>query len=73
LCSPPSIIRIIKPRRTEWEGHAARIGGNIGGKARGKEANRRKKWRWVGNIKIDLAVIGCGDVDWIGLVQDRDK
>jgi hypothetical protein len=27
----------------------------------------------VDNIKLDLGKIGCGDVDWIGPVQDRDK
>jgi hypothetical protein len=25
------------------------------------------------NIKIDLVEVGCGDVDWSGLAQDRDK
>jgi hypothetical protein len=24
-------------------------------------------------IKMDLEEIGCGDVGWIGLAQDRDK
>jgi hypothetical protein len=27
----------------------------------------------VDNIKIDVGGIGWGDVDWIGLAQDRDK
>jgi hypothetical protein len=27
----------------------------------------------VDNIKMDLLDIEWGDVDWIGLVQDRDK
>jgi hypothetical protein len=27
----------------------------------------------VDNIKMDLLEIGCGDVDWIALAQDRDK
>jgi hypothetical protein len=27
----------------------------------------------VNNIKMDLLEIGWGDVDWIGLAQDRDK
>jgi hypothetical protein len=27
----------------------------------------------VDNIKIDLGEVGCGDVDWIGLAQDRHK
>jgi hypothetical protein len=32
--------------------------------------SRRK---WVDNIKMDVAEIGSGGVDWIALVQDRDK
>jgi uncharacterized membrane protein len=28
---------------------------------------------WVDNIRMDLAEIGQGGVDWIGLAQDRDK
>jgi hypothetical protein len=27
----------------------------------------------VDNIRIDLVEVGWGDVDWIGLSQDRDK
>jgi hypothetical protein len=27
----------------------------------------------VDNIKMDLAEIRCGGVDWVGLAQDRDK
>jgi hypothetical protein len=27
----------------------------------------------VDNIKMDLGEVGFGGVDWIGLVQDRDK
>jgi hypothetical protein len=33
----------------------------------------RPRCRWVGNNKIDLAEIGWGGVDLIGLAQDRDK
>jgi hypothetical protein len=29
--------------------------------------------RWVDNIKMDLREIGWGGVDWIYLVQDKDK
>jgi hypothetical protein len=25
------------------------------------------------NIRMDLAEVGWGDVDWIGLAQDRDR
>jgi hypothetical protein len=27
----------------------------------------------VVNIRMDLLEIGSGDVDWIGLAQDRDR
>jgi hypothetical protein len=33
----------------------------------------RPRRRRVDNIKMDLLEIGWGDVDWIGLAQDRDK
>jgi hypothetical protein len=29
--------------------------------------------RWLDNIKMDLVGVGLGDVDWIGLAQDRDR
>jgi hypothetical protein len=28
--------------------------------------------RWEDNIKMDLQEVGCGGVEWIELVQDRD-
>jgi hypothetical protein len=32
----------------------------------------RTRRRWEDNIKVDLQEVGCGDMDWINLVQDRD-
>jgi hypothetical protein len=43
------------------------------GKSEGKRPLGRPKREWLVNIKMDLLEIGWGDVDWIGLVQDRDK
>jgi hypothetical protein len=43
------------------------------GKPEGKRPLRRPRCRWVDNIKMDLLEISWGDVDWIGLPQDRDK
>jgi hypothetical protein len=43
------------------------------GKPEGKRSLGRLRCRWVDNIKMDLAEIGWGSVDWIGLAQDRKK
>ena len=29
--------------------------------------------RWEDKIKMDLQEVGCGGVDWIEMVQDRDR
>jgi hypothetical protein len=33
----------------------------------------RSRHRWVDNIRMDLGEVGWGDVDWIGLAQDRKR
>jgi hypothetical protein len=33
----------------------------------------RPRRRWVDNNRMDLVEVGWGDVDWIGLAQDRDR
>jgi hypothetical protein len=33
----------------------------------------RPRRRWMDNIRIDLVKVGWGDVNWIGLSQDRDR
>jgi hypothetical protein len=43
------------------------------GKPEGKRPLRRRRCRWVDNIKIELRGIGWGGMDWIGLAQDRDQ
>jgi hypothetical protein len=43
------------------------------GKPEGKRPLGRPKRRWLDNIRIDLAEVGWGDVDWIGLAQERDR
>ena len=30
----------------------------------------RPRRRWVDKIRMDLQEVGCGYVDWIGLIQD---
>jgi hypothetical protein len=43
------------------------------GKPEGKMPLGRPRCRWVDNIRIDLGEVGWGDVNWIGLVQDRNR
>jgi hypothetical protein len=42
-------------------------------KPEGRRPLGRPRRRWVGNIRMDLVEVGWGDVDWIGLAQDRDR
>jgi hypothetical protein len=43
------------------------------GNPEGRRPLERSSRRWVNNIMLGLAEIGWGDVNWIGLAQDRDK
>ena len=42
------------------------------GKREGKRPLGRPRRRWV-DIRMDLQEVGCGYMDWTGLVQDGDR
>jgi hypothetical protein len=79
LYSSPSIIRIIKSRRIRWAGHVTRMREKrnayrlLLGKPEEKRPVGRPRRRWVDNIRMHLGEVGWGDVDWIGLAQDRNR
>jgi len=79
LYRSPNIVRVIKSRRMRWAGHVARMGEErrvyrvLVGKPEGRRPLGRPRRRWVDNIRMDLQEVGCGYMDWIGLVQDRDR
>ena len=79
LYSSPNIVRVITSRRMGWVEHGARMGERRGvyrvlmGRRDGKRPLGRPKRRWEDNIKIDLQEVGCGGLDWIELVQDRNR
>jgi hypothetical protein len=79
LYSSPSIIRIIKSRRMRWAGHVERMREKrnacrlLVGKPEGKRPLGRSRRRWVDNIRMDLGEVGWGDVDWIGLAENRNR
>jgi hypothetical protein len=39
----------------------------------GKRPLGRPRRRCVDNIRMDLVEVGWGDLDWIGLAQDRNR
>jgi hypothetical protein len=43
------------------------------GKPERKRPLGRPRCRWVDNIRMDPGEVGWGDVDWIGLAQDRKR
>jgi len=43
------------------------------GKPEGKRPLVRPRRRWEDNSKMDLQEVGCEGIDWIGVVQDRDR
>jgi hypothetical protein len=43
------------------------------GKPEGRRPPGRPRRRWLDNMRLDLVGVGWGDVDWIGLAQDRDR
>ena len=79
LYSSPNIVRVIKSRRIRCAGHVARMGERRGvyrvlvGKPEGKRPLGRPRQRWENNIKMNLQELVCEDIDWIELVQDRDR
>jgi hypothetical protein len=79
LDSSPSIIRIMKSWRMGWAGHVAQMRDKrnsyrlLVGKPEGRRPLGRPRRMWVDGIRMDLVEMGWGDVDWIGLAEDRDK
>jgi hypothetical protein len=43
------------------------------GNFRRKIPTGRLRRRWENNIKMDLKEMGCGDIEWSELAQERDR
>jgi len=78
LFASPNMVRVIK-FRLRWAGHVARMGDRRGvyrvlmGKPEGKKPLGRPRRTWEDNIKTDLQEVGCWGMEWIELVQNRDR
>ena len=72
------MVQVIKSRRMRWAGHVARMGMRrdvyriLVHKPDGRRHIGRPRHRWKDNFGMDLQEVGCGDMDWIELGQDRD-
>jgi 3-oxoacyl-ACP reductase-like protein len=68
-----------KSRRMRWAEHVACTGETrrvyivLVGKPEGKRPLGRSRRRWEDNTKMDLQEVGCGDIEWIELAQERDR
>jgi hypothetical protein len=68
---------VIKARRMRWVGHVERMGEKrnayklLVGKPEGRRPLERPRCRLLDIIRMDHVEVGFGDVDWIGLAQDR--
>jgi len=61
-----------------WVGHVARMREErsiqgFGTKPEGKGSLGRPTRRWQDNGKMEVQEVGCGGMDWIELVQGRDR
>ena len=61
-----------------YAGHVARMGRGvvykgICGKSEGKRPLGGPRPRWENNSKMNLQEVGCGGMNWIDLVQDRER
>jgi hypothetical protein len=43
------------------------------GKPEGKRSLGRPRRRWEDSIRMDIQEVEFGDMDWIGLAQNRDR
>jgi len=79
LYPSPNIVRLIKSRRMRLARHVKHMGEErvVYRVLVGKSEGRRPLWgprrRRADNIRMDLQEVGCGNMDWIGLVKDRDR
>jgi hypothetical protein len=77
-CSP-NIHRVIKSRRMRWAGHVARMWDKrsvcrvLVGKPEGKRPLGRPTRGWEDNIKMNIQEVGCGNMDWNEMAQNRDR
>jgi len=70
---------VIQSRRISWVVHIVVMGERRGvhkilvGKPEGNRQLGGPKCRWADNIKIEVQEVGYGGMEWVELIQDRDR
>jgi hypothetical protein len=78
ICTAHPILLGDKIEKNEMGGACSAVGERRGvyrvlmGKPEEESPLGRPRRRWE-DIKVDLQDVGCGDMDWIELAQDRDR
>ena len=79
LYSLPNIVRVIKPRRTRWARHVARLGEGRGvyrvlvGNLRERDYLEEPDVYGRIILRWDFRKWVCGSMNWIELAQDRNS
>jgi len=79
LYSSPNIVRVIKLRRMRRAGHVTRMGDRTGvhrillGNLREKDHLEHPGVDGRIILIMYLQVVGCGDMDWIDMAQDKER
>jgi hypothetical protein len=79
LYSSSSIVRVFKSRRLRWKGYVAckeesrSVLRALVVKSERKRSLGRPRRKWEDNVKMDLQEVGCEDMEWIDVAQDRDR
>jgi hypothetical protein len=79
LYASPNIIRINKSWRVRWSGHVVCTGEKrntyrvLMKKPKRKRSLGRRRYKWEGDVKMDLREIEWSGVDWNNLAQDNDQ
>jgi hypothetical protein len=69
----------MKARMMGWVEHVARMGEKkntyrlLVRKPEGRRPVGRPRRGWLNNIRLHFVEVGWGDVDWIGLAQEKDR
>jgi hypothetical protein len=60
--------RACSPNGDKWNAYRLLVG-----KPEGERPLGKPRRRWVDNVRMDLGEVEWGDVDWIGLAQDKNR